>query len=256
MKKPLVAAFLIVAAIPLLIGVAALPPHGDPSAPAHNRIAVRYLERGEEEAAAANIVTDVILNYRGLDTSGEVTVIFTGLVATLAVLLTAPPLFMRENGGGATGAPAATAATSPASASASPAPTPVSPVVAFVIRLIAPFTAMFAGYVILHGAASPGGGFQGGAILGGLFIVITVIVGRERTLPLLPRRATPWMQGVAVMTFVAVGSVGAAFTGYFLGFPAMTARTVAELMIEVLEIGIGLGGAAIFATIFLQMEAE
>lgn len=252
MKKPLVAAFLIVAAIPLLIGVAALPPHGDPSAPAHNRIAVRYLERGEEEAAAANIVTDVILNYRGLDTSGEVTVIFTGLVATLAALLTAPPLFMREKSSDATRAPAAPVAT----AATSPAPTPVSPVVAFIIRLIAPFTAMFAGYVILHGAASPGGGFQGGAILGGLFIVITVIVGREHTLPLLPPRATPWMQGVAVMTFIAVGSVGAAFTGYFLGFPAMTARTVAELMIEVLEIGIGLGGAAIFATIFLQMEAE
>ncbi|MDX9721475.1 MAG: sodium:proton antiporter, partial [Myxococcota bacterium] len=91
MRKALVAAFLIVAAIPLLIGVASMPPHGDPTAPAHTRIAVRYLAHGEQEAGAPNIVTDVFLNYRGLDTSGEVTVCVTALAASLAGLLTGAP---------------------------------------------------------------------------------------------------------------------------------------------------------------------
>jgi len=56
---------------------------------------------------------------------------------------------------------------------------------------------------------------------------------------------------------VAVGILGAALTGYFLGFPADEAlHLMRELMMVVLEIGIGLGGAAIFATLFLQMEEE
>ncbi|MDY0088072.1 MAG: MnhB domain-containing protein, partial [Coriobacteriia bacterium] len=133
---------------------------------------------------------------------------------------------------------------------------PVSPVVAFVIRLVTPFSALFAGYVLLHGHSSPGGGFQAGSILGGIFIVLTVIVGREHTLVLLPRRVAPLMQGTALISFIVVGILGAVLTGYFLGFPAVAAPALTELMITVIEIGIGLGGAAIFATIFLQMEAE
>ncbi len=72
MKKALVVALLIIAAIPLLIGVAELPPHGDPDTPVHTHISAYYLENGVEEAGTENIVTAVILNYRGLDTSGEV----------------------------------------------------------------------------------------------------------------------------------------------------------------------------------------
>lgn len=238
MKKALVAALLVLTAIPLLIGVASMPPHGDPDTPMHTHVSARYIERGEEEAGAANIVTAVILNYRGLDTAGEVTVIFAALAACLAVLIgfPAPP---RSDGEGATAAPA-----------------PLSPVVSFVVRLLAPFIVLFSVYVILNGHVTPGGGFQGGAILGGLFIALTIVLGERRTRALLPRRGAPWMRGAALLAFVAVGILGAALTGYFLGYPAKSQHLATELMMLVIEIGIGLGGAAIFATIFLQMEEE
>ena len=35
-----------------------------------------YTENGREETGAANMVTAVVVNYRGLDTLGEVTVLF------------------------------------------------------------------------------------------------------------------------------------------------------------------------------------
>ena len=89
MKKALVAALLIIAAIPFIIAVAALPPHGDPQTPVQTGASAYYLEHGAEEAGAENIVTGVILNYRGLDTAGEVTVIFTGFAAAFAVLIPA-----------------------------------------------------------------------------------------------------------------------------------------------------------------------
>lgn len=240
MKKAAAAALLILAAIPMLIGVAALPRHGEPDTPVHTGVSARYLEGGAKEGGTPNVVANVLLNYRGLDTAGEVTVIFTALAAGLAALLTAPPLFTRLR--------------RPPSAPATVAPPPLSPVVGFVARLLAPFIALFAIYIIIHGHASPGGGFQGGAILGGLFVVLTVVLGEERALTLMPRTAAPWMHGAAVIAFVVVGVAGAALTGYFLGFPVETMHLVAELMMIALEAGIGLGGAAIFATLFLEME--
>jgi multicomponent Na+:H+ antiporter subunit B len=237
-KQALVAALVVLTAIPLLIGVAAMPPHGDPNTPMHTHVSARYIEQGEEEAGAANIVTAVILNYRGLDTAGEVTVIFTALAAALAVLISFPSPPKDDEQAGPT------------------APPSLSPVVSFVVRLLAPFIALFAVYVILNGHLSPGGGFQGGAILGGLFIALTIVLGESRTRALLPRRAAPWMWGAAVLAFVAVGILGATLTGYFLGYPAESQHLLTELMMVAIEIGIGLGGAAIFATIFLQMEEE
>ena len=47
-------------------------------------VAEHYVEQGAEELGAANLVTAVVVSYRGLDTLGEVTVLF---VATAGVSL-------------------------------------------------------------------------------------------------------------------------------------------------------------------------
>ena len=69
-KKALVAALLIITAIPLLIAVLGAPAARRCATPRYSTGAsARYLEHGAEEAGAENIVTGVILNYRGLDTA-------------------------------------------------------------------------------------------------------------------------------------------------------------------------------------------
>ena len=45
-----------------------------------------YLENGLKETGAANIVTSVILDYRGYDTLGEITVLFTAILGALTIL--------------------------------------------------------------------------------------------------------------------------------------------------------------------------
>ena len=47
---------------------------------------VTYVEKGLAETGAANIVTAVILDYRGYDTLGEATVLFTSVLGALAIL--------------------------------------------------------------------------------------------------------------------------------------------------------------------------
>jgi multicomponent Na+:H+ antiporter subunit B len=46
-------------------------------------------------------------------------------------------------------------------------------------RLMTPFIQMFGLYIIFHGHLTPGGGFQGGAIIGASMILLAVALGRE-----------------------------------------------------------------------------
>jgi multicomponent Na+:H+ antiporter subunit B len=63
-----------------------MPNYGDPDAPVHRHVAPRYIEESGKEIGIPNIVTSVLASYRGYDTLGEVTVIFTAACGVLALL--------------------------------------------------------------------------------------------------------------------------------------------------------------------------
>ena len=79
MKRAVAAIFLLGLVAILLYVVGSMPRMGDPDTPTATNVVPRYLELGEEETGAENAVTSVIINYRGYDTMGEVTVIFCAL---------------------------------------------------------------------------------------------------------------------------------------------------------------------------------
>ena len=70
----------------LAFGTSDLPEFGDPGAPIHHHVADRYIESSGAEIGIPNIVTSVLASYRGYDTLGETTVIFTAGVGVLAML--------------------------------------------------------------------------------------------------------------------------------------------------------------------------
>ncbi|MGE0256526.1 MAG: DUF4040 domain-containing protein [Alphaproteobacteria bacterium] len=80
-------------AVALLTGAALiyasvdLPPFGDPSGPGHRHVAPEYIARVMPETGVPNIVTAVLASYRGYDTLGETTVIFTAGIGVLALLV-------------------------------------------------------------------------------------------------------------------------------------------------------------------------
>ncbi|MCD6139547.1 MAG: hypothetical protein J7J05_01130 [Thermococcus sp.] len=45
-----------------------------------------YIEHGVEEVGGTNIVTDIVFDYRGYDTLGEATVLFTSIAGAVALL--------------------------------------------------------------------------------------------------------------------------------------------------------------------------
>jgi multicomponent Na+:H+ antiporter subunit B len=81
----------------LVYGTLDMPQFGDAAAPIHNYPAPSYVERTEQEIHVPNVVTAVLASYRGYDTLGETTVIFT---AGIGVLLLLRGRARRSRGGG------------------------------------------------------------------------------------------------------------------------------------------------------------
>jgi len=70
----------------LLYGTIGLPPFGSADTPVHANVAPRYLDKSIEETGVPNVVTSVLASYRGFDTLGETTVIFTAGIGVLLLI--------------------------------------------------------------------------------------------------------------------------------------------------------------------------
>ena len=70
----------------LIYGSLDMAHYGDASAPAHNHVAPLYLAEAEKKTGVPNVVTAVLASYRGYDTLGEVTVIFTAGIGVILLL--------------------------------------------------------------------------------------------------------------------------------------------------------------------------
>ena len=76
----------IVAGAALIYGTLDMPKWGDPNSPASTHVSPYYIEHSIQDTATPNVVTSVLADYRGWDTLGETTVVFTGGMAVLLLL--------------------------------------------------------------------------------------------------------------------------------------------------------------------------
>lgn len=70
----------------LIYGTTDMPYFGNPDNPIHQHVAPRYIYESPKEIGVPNMVTSVLASYRGFDTLGEVTVIFTAGVGVMMLL--------------------------------------------------------------------------------------------------------------------------------------------------------------------------
>lgn len=75
-----------ITAAALIYGTLDMPQFSDPTAPIHIYVAPRYLTQSGDEIGIPNVVTSVLASYRGYDTLGEVTVVFTAAIGVLLLL--------------------------------------------------------------------------------------------------------------------------------------------------------------------------
>ncbi|MDP6404833.1 MAG: DUF4040 domain-containing protein [Alphaproteobacteria bacterium] len=87
LRQPLLPLLVALAVGGLLVyGTIDMPRLGDAGAPIHQHVADRYIDKGPVETGMPNMVTSVLASYRGYDTLGELTVIFTAGIGVLLLL--------------------------------------------------------------------------------------------------------------------------------------------------------------------------
>ncbi len=181
----------------LLYGTWGLPSFGDPAGPIHTHVAPRYLIDVVGETGVPNAVTAVLASYRGYDTLGETTVIFTAGIAVL-VLLAGKRRMAVDEGSGAL------------------MRHEIVPRV--VIKLLLPFILLFATYVLYHGELGPGGGFQAGVIIAACFILFGLIFGLAAVRRVVPMRIVEIAVPLGVFIYGSVGVCGLVLGGHYLDY--------------------------------------
>jgi len=182
MRRIISILLLVIVAFGISLSLAKIP-FGTPK----TKVGRHYIDEGIKETGAANIVTSVVVNYRGFDTLGEVTVLFIAAIGLGAVLTASGREKMRKT-------------------------EPASLVLYTGCRLLFPLILIFGTYIFIHGHLTPGGGFQGGAIIASGFLLI-YLGCRERRIS---RIASNLAESLGGLVFVVIGLFGLVLGGYFL----------------------------------------
>jgi len=145
-----------------------------------------FLENNIKDTQSANTVTSVVVNYRGFDTLGEVTVLF--LAATgLGAILAGERKMKRKRAAS-------------------------NLMLRIGAKVLLGFFLMIGAYVFIHGHLSPGGGFQGGVVIATGFLIMAVSY-RSYTIS---HKVISIIEGLAGLTFVSLGLAGLILGSSFL----------------------------------------
>ena len=188
-------------------------------------------QAAKPEVGAANVVTAVVLGYRGLDTLGELAILFAAATAG-GLVLGGVQAKERSN---------------------------TLPAAGFVLRagtdVLFPLLLIAGLYVVIHGHLTPGGGFQGGVILAAAFF-----------LPLLARPSESlshiWLsviEGLAGTAFIALG-LGALYNGDAFLTPLFDKGVFGELVssgsLPLLYLAVGLKVGAELSSLLMRLAHD
>jgi multicomponent Na+:H+ antiporter subunit B len=155
-------------------------------------LAAQYLTAVPGELGAPNVVTGILISFRGFDTLGEVAVLFM-VAASIGVLLA---------GQVDEGSPS-----EPVKKARGP-----SELVQNGAEVVLPLIFLFGAYVILNGHLSAGGGFQGGAVVASGVMLFMLAYPRGR----INQVFLSVTESLAGVFYVSIGILGIVFADGFL----------------------------------------
>ncbi|NIA23373.1 MAG: cation:proton antiporter [Proteobacteria bacterium] len=137
---------------------------------------ITYGKSKNLEEGSANEVTSIVVNYRGFDTLGEVTVLFISIIGITMLIggvvekkWIKPSLIVRTGS-----------------------------------KFLFPFILLFGVYIFIHGHLTPGGGFPGGAVIASGFLLLLLGLENYR----FNTKASKVIESLAGLTFVCIGLIG------------------------------------------------
>ena len=117
-------------------------------------VAAYYLDKAPKDLKVANTITAIVVNFRGFDTLGEVSVLFLAATGLASVL------FRREE--------------DEEEGVKHRLQIPSSSLMRTGAKILFPLILLLGIYVFIHGHLTPGGGFQGGAIIATGFLLMLI----------------------------------------------------------------------------------
>ena len=155
-------------------------------------VAKQYLEKSPNELKVANAVTSIVVNFRGFDTLGEVTVLFLASLGLGSILFRRRKVHTNLN------------------------PRRKAPQASRIVqiggKILFPFIILLGAYVFIHGHLTPGGGFQGGVIIATGYLMMLVAYRKFSV----RHSSLTWIEALAGATFAGIGIVGLVLGKNFL----------------------------------------
>ncbi|MHB8058249.1 MAG: Na(+)/H(+) antiporter subunit B [Desulfuromonadaceae bacterium] len=129
------------------------------------------------------------------------------------------------------------------------------------VRLMVPFIQLFGMYVIVHGHYSPGGGFQGGVLLGASFILLALGFDIKTSMQHFPETINSILGNVGALIYTGTALLCALVGGMFLDYSALTAILPIDpiewrsLGIFIVEVGVGLAVMSIMLSLYWDLSS-
>ena len=227
----------------LLLAAKDFPEWGDVQSPAsQSAVSKHFIGNTGVDTEVPNMVTAVLADYRGFDTMFETVVVFIAGMAVLAILK---------------GSVKGNAVRKDHEVHSEPDLN-----VTNTVRLIVPVIQIFAFYVLAHGHVSPGGGFQGGVVMGASFILIALSWDLETALARFPMERCIAVAALGIVIYGGIGLLSMFLGGEFLDYAELAevlpvSREMARYhaMLGV-EIGVGFTVTAIMFALYANLASE
>ncbi len=188
--------------------------------PAPQSISPFYIDRALPEGGGTNVVNVMLVDFRGFDTMGEITVLgIVGLTVYALLRRFRPPREMAVLPPQQRAVPPdlVTDLINPQTAKDTALGYLMVPAV--LVRLLLPIAAVVAMYFFMRGHNLPGGGFVAGLVVAIAFLTQYIVAG------------THWVEAhlqIKVIRWIAVGLLLALLTGagaWWFGYPFLTSHT-------------------------------
>ena len=192
-----------------------------------------YLTASPLKLKVANTVTAIVVNFRGFDTLGEVTVLFLATTSMASILYKGrhklgerTVLFSASN------------------------------IVTTGSKFLFPAIILLGAYVFVHGHLTPGGGFQGGTIVATGFLLMLLAYSDYKVSHI----ALSVVESFAGITFATIGLFGLVYGGSFLENFLPTGilnNLVSGGVIPIIYIAVGLKvGAELTGLIYIALNEK
>jgi len=141
-----------------------------------------YLQESVQSLKVANAVTGIVVNFRGFDTLGEVTVLFLAAMGLSSIM------YRKKKKGDKDVR----------------AKKPSSRILQVGAQIIFPMVVILGAYVFIHGHLTPGGGFQGGAIIATASLLMLITYRKFKV----NHNTISWIESIAGVVFATLGIIG------------------------------------------------